>query len=376
MTESKPKPEVVAIYCPLWHGYDHMSAWRSEGWCEWELLKAAKPRFPGHYQPLQPTWGCFDESDPSWSEREIDLAADNGIDVFLVDWYWYSGVKIMEEALERGLLQARNRERIRFALMWANHNWEDYFPPPFGQKWNSWLPSRHTFNDWNRVIDACIEQYFRLSNYWQFEEGLFFSMFQPEHLVRDLGGAKAFKSILEKTNQRLEQAGLPPLHLNAMLNSHQNVDELREAGYASTTTYNIITTGKVSPNLTERYDDLMDTHRAFWDRMAGTSLPYQPIVTMGWDVTPRCEYTVPWPFPPSPLTGRHDYPYMSLTEGNTPERFHELCANSLRYCQQAAHQPKAVFINAWNEWTEGSYLLPEQRFGTAYLEAIRDAFKD
>jgi len=41
-----------------------MSAWKSEGWCEWELLKAAKPRFPGHYQPLQPTWGCFDESDP------------------------------------------------------------------------------------------------------------------------------------------------------------------------------------------------------------------------------------------------------------------------------------------------------------------------
>ena len=75
-----------------------------------------------------------------------------------MDWYWYSGVKIMEEALERGLLQARNRERIRFALMWANHNWEDYFPPPFGQKWNSWLPSRHTLNDWNRVIDVCIEQ--------------------------------------------------------------------------------------------------------------------------------------------------------------------------------------------------------------------------
>ena len=67
---------------------------------------------------------------------------------------------------------------------------------------------------------------------------------------------------------------------------------------------------------------------------------------------------------------------MSLVEGNTPERFRELCANSLRYCQAAAHLPKAVFINAWNEWTEGSYLLPEQRFGSAYLEAIRDTFKD
>ena len=374
MNSFTQKPEVVAIYCPLWHAYDHMSSWKSAGWCEWELVKAARPRFPGHYQPLQPSWGCFDESDPQWSAREIDLAAGHGVDVFLVDWYWYSGVKIMEEALERGLLKAPNRERIRFALMWANHNWEDYFPPPFGQKWNSWLPSRHTLNDWNRVIDACISQYFNQSNYWKMEGELFFSMFQPLHLVRDLGGAKAFKTILEKTNHRLVRAGLPSLHLNAMVNTDQDVDELSEAGYSSTTTYNIITSGVVSPNLTERYEDLIAAHQQFWQKMSTTALPYYPIVTMGWDVTPRCEYTVPWPFPTTPLTGRRDYPYMSLTEGNTPERFKELCAYSRQYCQEASHQPKAVFINAWNEWTEGSYLLPEKRYETAYLEAIRETF--
>ena len=49
------------------------------------------PRFPGHHQPLKPLWGYFDESDPAWTAKEIDLAADNGIDVFLYDWYWYSG---------------------------------------------------------------------------------------------------------------------------------------------------------------------------------------------------------------------------------------------------------------------------------------------
>ena len=29
----------------------------------------------------------------------------------------------MEEALEKGFLKASNRERLKFALMWANHNW-------------------------------------------------------------------------------------------------------------------------------------------------------------------------------------------------------------------------------------------------------------
>jgi hypothetical protein len=71
------RPEVAAIYCPLWHRYDHMDAWHGYGWCEWELVKTAPPRFPGHYQPLRPSWGFFDESDPKWSQREIDLAADH-----------------------------------------------------------------------------------------------------------------------------------------------------------------------------------------------------------------------------------------------------------------------------------------------------------
>ena len=33
-----------------------------------------------------------------------------------------------------------------------------------------------------------------------------------------------------------------------------------------------------------------------------------------------------------------------------------------------------VTINAWNEWTEGSYLLPDEANGYAFLEAVRDVF--
>jgi Glycosyltransferase WbsX len=374
MTTHLERPDVVAIYCPLWHNYDHASSWKGEGWCEWELLKTAVPRFDGHYQPYRPTWGCFDESDPQWSAKEISLAADHGIDVFLVDWYWYSGVRIMEEALERGLLQAQNRERIQFALMWANHNWADYFPPPFGQKWNSWLPSRHSPRDWDRVMQYCIEHYFCQPNYWAPEGSLFFSVFEPLRLVRELGGVKAFNKTLSDTNRRLARAKLPPLHLNAMLGGPDAVDELKEAGYASTMIYNITSSGRISANLTERYEDVIEAHRQKWDRMANTSLPYCPVVTMGWDVTPRCEKAVPWPFPPSPLSGNRDYPYGPVVVGNTPELFGELCEHGLSHCQETRPVPYAVCVNAWNEWTEGSFLLPEQRYGTAYLEAIRRTF--
>ena len=67
--------------------------------------------------------------------------------------------------------------------------------------------------------------------------------------------------------------------------------------------------------------------------------------------------------------------YEPIIVENTPERFGRLCRLAL---EQAAGQPepRAIYINAWNEWTEGMYLLPEKRYGTAYLEELRKAVKD
>jgi hypothetical protein len=59
-----------------------------------------------------------------------------------------------------------------------------------------------------------------------------------------------------------------------------------------------------------------------------------------------------------------------VVKGSTPDSFKY-------YFQRLFEKAKRkgcpyIFINAWNEWAEGTYLEPDMDFGTGYLEAIRD----
>jgi hypothetical protein len=39
-------------------------------------------------------------------------------------------------------------------------------------------------------------------------------------------------------------------------------------------------------------------------------------------------------------------------------------------------QPKLILINAWKEWVEGGYLLPDMIHGFGYMEAVKEVFVD
>jgi hypothetical protein len=60
--------------------------------------------------------------------------------------------------------------------------------------------------------------------------------------------------------------------------------------------------------------------------------------------------------------------------GNTPAAFRKALAAARQFLDSRPDQPRILNINAWNEWTEGSYLEPDSVHGMKYLEAVKEVF--
>jgi hypothetical protein len=60
--------------------------------------------------------------------------------------------------------------------------------------------------------------------------------------------------------------------------------------------------------------------------------------------------------------------------GNTPQAFERALRAARAYLEARPASERVLTLNAWNEWTEGSYLEPDTQHGMAYLEAIRRVF--
>ncbi len=374
--KSAEDPEVAVVYYQHWMTYPHGEAWKGYGWTEWNFVKDAKPMFPGHRQPKRPYLNYPDCSNPADVAMEIDLASENGVDVFLYCWYWYSGVKNMEEAIEKGFLKAPNNGKMKFAIMWANHDRIDQFRPEFGKPRTVWLPIRHNMKDSLNVLDYCIEHYFKHPSYWHVGGRPYFAIYRALDFIKQMGGAEKTSEFFAKAAEKMKSAGLAPIHWAGIAYNPEEAKILKDAGFDSTFRYNITMYG--IKNHRERiskgewifnYKEVMEAAYDHCKTMADSSpIPNIPIVTQGWDSTPRCRQNVK--FPPEKI----EYPYGAMIVGNNADMFEESLRKAKELAKSAKNRPPAVLINAWNEWTEGSAIAPERREGMEFLRAISRVF--
>jgi len=370
--------QVAVYYFPQYHRDPRNDRWHGAGWTEWELVRAATPRFPGHQQPKVPLWGYEDEADPTVAARKIEAAAGHAIDTFIYDWYWYDGAPFLNGALDAGFLGAPNNDQLKFALMWANHDWVSLFPRAHDAIPRLMAPGAASRPQFEAAVEYIIEHYLAHPSYWRIDGKPYFSIYELMTLMRGLGGLEATRRALDWFRERVQAALGCDLHLNAIVWGIQILPGetiltdpralVQALGFDSTTSYVWMHHISMDSFPAIPYPAYAERAARDWQRLASAyGVPYYPNVSMGWDSSPRTAQGDP--FDPAP-----GYPYTGVLVENTPAAFERALAQARDFLQRQPPAQRILTINSWNEWTEGSYLEPDTIYGLAYLEAIGRVF--
>lgn len=367
----KQTVDVAAYIWPAFTGDEPRSRifW-PQGNGEWETVQAAVPRFPGHEWPRRPLWGYCNEADPRVMEAQIGAAADHGVNVFIYDWYWYDGRPFLEQCLDRGFLGASNRSRMKFYLMWANHDatcaWDRRLSEVDSRTpvWRGAVSEA----EFRKIGMLWLRNYLTLPEYYRIDGKPVVAIYDLQNLIDGLGGIPQAAAAMEWLDGEARKVGLPGIHYQLIKFGTVHLDQTgvdrggdetltpaqlaRLLPFSSLTHYQFVHITRMG----FAYGEILNRCRAECAAIAKEfEIPYYPHVSIGWDNTPR--------FPHK--TG-------SVCRENTPQAF-EAALEEARLLAEQTGAP-LVTVNSWNEWTEGSYLEPDDLHGYGYLEAVRRVF--
>ena len=283
--------EIAVYYFPNYHVDPRNSAVHGAGWTEWELVKTARPRFPGHVQPKIPTWGYLDESQPEVMAQKIDAAADHGVDQFIFDWYYYEDGPFLNRCLDEGYLRAANNGRVGFALMWANHDWKNIHPVRVSEGVANapvLYPGAVSEAKFDEIADLVVSKYFTHPGYWKIDGAPYFSFYELATFVRGVGGVENAALALRRFEAKAVRAGFPGIHLNAELESIGDLPRhFRELGIDSVTNYNWASWGEQEFPKAD-YEQAIGVAKGVWAECeAKYDVEFIPDVTTARDNSPR-----------------------------------------------------------------------------------------
>jgi hypothetical protein len=355
---------VLAYVYPGWHPIAERDAALYPGFTEWDLVYASAPRFAGHVQPRLPLWGRYDDRDPAAVERRIALCRAHGVDGLIYGLFWCRGKRVFEDALDRGFLGAPSGGSFPFAIMWANRMPRHALPVrrPDAPVIDAGRLVPSDVLDFVALVRMVGERYFARESYLRVDGRAYFSIFDSTYFIRELGVAAAREAVT-RARAMLAAAGLPPLYLVAVDPSAEVIGEIAAVGFDAVTHYVLLPDWR-GPFLQD-YAERAAVRAAAWPGYAARAgLPYHPSVTPGWDASPRGADFGP---------ARPDkYPWSPVVVGEHPERFRAAVARAVAYARERPEPERLVHVASLNEWSEGHYLEPDTRFGTGWIEAVRD----
>jgi hypothetical protein len=317
----------------------------------WKDLKGLPDsQSPGKPWPdREPLLGFYPEEEKWVAEQHIDWAASNGITFFAYDWYWGARGVRNNHAIDN-YLHAKNKNKLKFSLLWANHDTE---------------PS--SLNQFTAMVDYWLEHYLADPQYLKVDGKPVVIIFSPQQLRdRSAKFGKTTAELFELARQKAKAKGLKGIYFVGCMHADSSwvSDYLPKNGYDAITAYNYHTKGfrgeckGSNVVLSTSYSELVDGYKSNWDWiLKNSSLPYFIPLTSGWDKRP-------WG-----SNKEHD------KCGGTPVEFKKMLVDAKAIMTKYPEKTKGIaLIYAWNEFGEGAYIEPTKKWGMQFLQAIKDVF--
>lgn len=371
--------KVIAFYLPQFHNIPENDEWWGDGFTEWVNVRRARPLFEGHDQPKIPLDGrYYNLLDADVKRWQASIARQYGVYGFCYYHYWFDGRLLLERPMEQML--ADETIDMPFCISWANEAWTkawvgenkvliaqryggkeewkahfDYLLPFFKDSRYIRIDDRPLLVIYRAAVIGCFST---MIDYWQelarqagleglyvvtqrpkgeagedramrIERGINFQPFCAKaDLDNERGAAwRAFRAMGKRANNAIERG----FGIDVM----RRVERLKQGGQLAMYDYDRVWGQVLSQDCTEDF----------------------PGAYVKWDNTPR--------------KGENG----SVDVGATPAKFGGYMKRLIENTK-SEYGLDYLFLTAWNEWAEGSYIEPDESDGFGYLSALKTALDE
>lgn len=346
--------KILAFYLPQFHEIPENNKWWGKGFTDWTNVKKAKPLVDGQYQPREPlNDNYYDLSDIEVMKWQSKIAQDHGIHGFCYYHYWFNGKKLLEKPLENML---KDKEvAIPFCFSWANEPWARTWD---GRDTDVLMPQEYgNEKEWKEHFNYLL-QFFNDERYIKEDNKPMMVIYKTMHIPR-------VEEMCEYWNKLAKENGFDGIYFVETLGGVQDKPCLNISKAAIEFEPNLTMANhdwsffkKVFNKLRRIFNNGLSifNYDSIWNEVFKRDVNrFDKELFLGgfidWDNTPRKRFNG------------------VVFKGSTPDKFENYISNQIIRSNINGY----IFINAWNEWAEGTYLEPDKKIGFKYLEAIKKA---
>ena len=364
--------KIIPFYLPQYHEIPENNEWWGDGFTEWTNVRKAKPLYVGHRQPKVPqnnNYYCLlDDGVMKW---QIELAKKHGLYGFCFYHYWFNGHLLLEKPIEK-YLKDKDLD-FPFCLCWANPDWTKIWA---GKGSEVLIHQNYSDNqDVEKHLDYLLD-FFRDPRYIKEDGKPVFVIYSPEEIPN-------LENLVKYIRKRVVEEGFPGIKLFYQFMVSQNKDnairslfdykirfqpvhalhDIEDSGKKGSLVKALHLVNKVIYKCfrINVSDYLLNVRKTSYDDVWNKIISFDPkdekdvaCAFVNWDNTPR-----------RGNSGR-------VIEGATPDKFKRYL-RALIDKVNCKYGNDYVFVTAWNEWSEGSYLEPDDENGSSYLNSITEA---